>query len=137
MLEVHRRRSRWLQYVAALIVLVAAATGLTEARVVEVSERPEIHLPVFSASQGNILPKTTNDEPVERITFDVSKALESIRRLHPEKDAEQELLEHFGILVQGRCEINDGKITVEVAAESQQAIRHSLRAVEEIGRAHV
>ena len=130
MLEVHRRRSRWLQYVAALIVLLAAATGLTEAQVVQMSERPEIHLPVFSASQGNILPKTTNDGPVERITFDVSKALENIRRFHPEKDAEQELLEHFGILVQGRCEINDGKITVEVAAKSQQAIRHSLRAVE-------
>lgn len=133
MLDAHRHRSRWMQCVGALIVLVAAATGLTEAHVFAVSERPEIHLPVFSSSQGNLLPKTTNDRPLEKITFDVSKALESVGRLHPEKDAEQELLAHFQMYVPDRSEIVDGTVTFEVTDKTRQTIQRLLKAVERGG----
>ena len=137
MLDAWRHRSRWLQYMAALIVLAAAATGLTEARVVDVSERPEIHLPVFSTSQVNVRPKTSNDGPLETVTFDVNNALAGIRRLHPEADAEQELLAHFWMFVPIGCEVIDGKVTVEVTAQTRQAIQHLLGAVERSGLCQV
>ena len=137
MLDAYRHQSRWMQYVAALIVLVAVATGLTEAQVVEVSERPEIHLPVFSASQVNIQPKTANDGPLETVTFDVNNALASIRRLHPEADAEQELLYHFWMFVPIGCDVIDGKVTVEATAQTQQAIEHLLNGVERSGLCQV
>ena len=133
MLDAHRHRSRWLQYMAALIVLGAAATGLTEVRVVDVSERPEIHLPVFSASQVNTPPKPADNGPRETVIFDVSSALASIRRLHPGADSEDEILAHFQMYVPDRSEIKDGKVTVEVTARTQQAIRNLLRAVERGG----
>ena len=112
MLDAHRHRSRWLQYVAALVVLAAAATGLTEARVVDVSERPEIHLPVVSASQVNTPPKPADNGPRETVTFDVNNALASIRRLHPEADSEDEILAHFQMFVPdlaaGGCSVPAG-----------------------------
>jgi beta-lactamase regulating signal transducer with metallopeptidase domain len=133
MLADHQHRSRWLQCVAALIVLAAAVTGLTEAKVVAVSHRPEIYLPVLTASQVNITPKTEDDGPLETVTFDVSNALAAIQRLHPEADNEDEILAHFQLFVPTRSEIKDGKVTVEVNAKTQQAIRSLLNGVERGG----
>lgn len=133
MLDVHRHRSRWLQCVAALFVLAVAAMGLTEAKVVEVSNRPEIHLPVFTASQLNVTPKTATDGPLETVTFDVRNALAAIKRLHPEADGEDEILAHFQMFVPDRSEIKDGQVTVEVTAKTQQAIRNLLTGVERGG----
>ena len=137
MLDACRHRSRWLQYMAALIVLAAAATGLTEARVIDVSEQPEIHLPVFSASQVNTSPKPADNGPRETVTFDVNNALASIRRLHPEADSEDEILAHFQMYVPDRSEIKDGKVTVEVTAQTRQAIEHLLNGVERSGLCQV
>ena len=137
MLNAYRHRNRWLQYVAALIVFAVAATGLTEARVVEVSERPEIHLPVISSSQMNGSPKQANNGPLETFTFDVSNALASIHRLHPEADGEQELLAHFQMYVPDRSEIKAGKVTVEVTEETRLAIQHLLKSIDRGGLCQV
>ncbi len=133
MLDAHQHRSRGLQYAAALIVLAAAVTGLTEANVAAVSQRPEIHLPVFASDQFNAAPESVDNGPLETVTFDVSHALTAIQKLHPEADGEDEILAHFQMYVPKRTEIKDGKVTVEITAATQQAIRNILSGVERGG----
>jgi beta-lactamase regulating signal transducer with metallopeptidase domain len=122
-------RRGWIKWSIALAMVALAAIGLTDASYGTPARKPavEIHLPEVSVAHVKIA--EADDGPVSLRTYDVTEALEKIRKSDPEANAELLLLATSQAMAPQRSiRIADGKLIAEVTEHQDQALTEMLDA---------
>jgi beta-lactamase regulating signal transducer with metallopeptidase domain len=135
MLEGREQRNHWLAKVFAIATLgTLAITGLTDAKPVEQHPARPMYVPQVEDAWVQFDPNFSLapvKEPVsETRVYEVSKVLAKLQETQPDRDAADFLL---GIIAPEKSTLSDSQFTVNVSADSHDAIVERLTQLAESG----